>query len=173
MSTFKLTKDTFDEVVSANDFVIIDFWAEWCGPCRAFGPVFEQVSDKHQGIVFAKVDTEAEPELARAFEITSIPTLMIVRERITVFRQAGAPARGGARRPRHPGPRPRHGRRTRLRHRSTRQPVDTRGHQAPRGRPVPRHARCGGRAARSIRPSPPPPAPPHAGGGEEGAQGDR
>lgn len=90
MSTFKLTKDTFDEVVSANDFVIIDFWAEWCRPCRAFGPVFERVSDKHQGIVFAKVDTEAEPELARAFEITSIPTLMIVRERIAVFRQAGA-----------------------------------------------------------------------------------
>ncbi len=57
--TPKLTKDTFDEGVSANDFVIIDFWAEWCGPCRAFGPVFERVSDRHQGIVFAKVDTEA------------------------------------------------------------------------------------------------------------------
>ncbi|GAA2769952.1 thioredoxin family protein [Nonomuraea dietziae] len=70
--------------------MIIDFWAEWCGPCRKFGPVFEQVSDKHEGVVFAKVDTEAQRELAQAFEITSIPTLMIVREQIAIFRQAGA-----------------------------------------------------------------------------------
>ncbi|WP_326812986.1 thioredoxin (plasmid) [Streptomyces scopuliridis] len=90
MSTIELTADNFNEVISGNDFVIIDFWAEWCGPCRKFGPVFERVSDKHEGVVFAKVDTEAQRELAQAFEITSIPTLMIVREQIDIFRQAGA-----------------------------------------------------------------------------------
>ncbi|MET7326311.1 thioredoxin [Streptomyces sp. NPDC005549] len=90
MSTIELTADNFNEVISANDFVIIDFWAEWCGPCRRFGPVFERVSDKHEGVVFAKVDTEAQRELAQAFEITSIPTLMIVREQVASFRQAGA-----------------------------------------------------------------------------------
>ncbi|MFJ6076637.1 thioredoxin [Streptomyces sp. NPDC093065] len=89
MSTIELTADNFNEVTSGNNFVIIDFWAEWCGPCRKFGPVFEQVSDKHEGVVFAKVDTEAQRELAQAFEITSIPTLMIVREQIAIFRQAG------------------------------------------------------------------------------------
>ncbi|MEV1066117.1 thioredoxin domain-containing protein [Streptomyces sp. NPDC050263] len=90
MSTIELTADNFNEVISGNDFVIIDFRAEWCGPCRKFGPVFERVSDKHEGAVFAKVDTEAQRELAQAFEITSIPTLMIVREQIAIFRQAGA-----------------------------------------------------------------------------------
>ncbi|MFD7282415.1 thioredoxin [Streptomyces sp. NPDC059862] len=90
MSTIELTADNFNEVISGNDFVIIDFWAEWCGPCRKFGPVFERVSHKHDGVVFAKVDTEAQRELAQAFEITSIPTLMIVREQIAIFRQAGA-----------------------------------------------------------------------------------
>ncbi|MEU9885715.1 thioredoxin [Sphaerisporangium sp. NPDC051017] len=90
MSTIELTADNFNEVISGNDFVIIDFWAEWCGPCRKFGPVFERVSEKHEGLVFAKVDTEAQRELAGAFEITSIPTLMIVRESILVFRQAGS-----------------------------------------------------------------------------------
>ncbi|MYV46035.1 thioredoxin [Streptomyces sp. SID2888] len=90
MSTIELTAKTFDKVISDNDFVVIDFWAEWCGPCRKFGPVFERVSEKHDEIVFAKVDTEAQQELAQAFEITSIPTLMIVRENIAVFRQPGA-----------------------------------------------------------------------------------
>ncbi|MCQ8830326.1 thioredoxin [Streptomyces malaysiensis] len=90
MSTIELTADNFDEVISGNDFVIIDFWAEWCGPCRKFGPVFERVSETIEDVIFAKVDTEAQRELAQAFEITSIPTLMIVREQIAVFRQPGA-----------------------------------------------------------------------------------
>ncbi|MEU5929973.1 thioredoxin [Streptomyces antimycoticus] len=90
MSTIDPTADDFNDVVSGNDFVIIDFWAEWCGPCRKFGPVFEQVSNKHEGVVFAKVDTEGQRELAQEFDITSIPTLMIVREQIAIFHQVGA-----------------------------------------------------------------------------------
>ncbi|MEU7135361.1 thioredoxin [Streptomyces sp. NPDC046261] len=89
-STVELTKENFDEVVSGGGFVLIDFWAEWCGPCRQFAPVFERAAGKHDDLVFAKVDTEAQPELAAAFEIRSIPTLMIVRENIAVFAQPGA-----------------------------------------------------------------------------------
>ncbi len=89
-STVELTKDNFDEVVSGSGFVLIDFWAEWCGPCRQFAPVFERAAEKHEDLVFAKVDTEAQPELAAAFEIRSIPTLMIVRDNIAVFAQPGA-----------------------------------------------------------------------------------
>ncbi|GHC52000.1 thioredoxin [Streptomyces cinnamoneus] len=89
-STVELTKDNFDEIVSGAGFVLIDFWAEWCGPCRSFAPVFERAAQRHDDLVFAKVDTEAQPELAAAFEIRSIPTLMIVRDNIAVFAQPGA-----------------------------------------------------------------------------------
>jgi thioredoxin 1 len=88
--TIALTKDTFQSTVVENDIVLIDFWAAWCGPCRAFAPVYENVSEKHPDIVFAKVDTEAEPELAGHFNIRSIPTLMAFKEQIGVFAQPGA-----------------------------------------------------------------------------------
>ncbi len=95
MSTKTLTAADFQTTVTDNDIVLVDFWADWCGPCRAFAPVFEQASGEHADIVFGKVDTEAERELAGAAGITSIPTLMAFREGILVFSQPGAlPASG-------------------------------------------------------------------------------
>jgi thioredoxin len=90
MATVQLTKDNFEQVVSGNPAVAIDFWAPWCGPCRSFAPVFEAASEKYPEVVFAKVNTEEEPELAGSFDIRSIPTLMIVREKVVLFSQAGA-----------------------------------------------------------------------------------
>ena len=90
MATINLTKDTFEETVLNNDTVLVDFWAEWCGPCRAFAPVYEKLSEEHPDIVFGKVDTEAEQELAGQFQIRSIPTLMAFRDKIGVFSQPGA-----------------------------------------------------------------------------------
>ena len=90
MATVALTKETFDETIEKNDIVIIDFWADWCGPCKSFAPVYEATSAKHPDIVFAKVDTEAQPELAAGFQIKSIPTLLIFREQIGIFMQPGS-----------------------------------------------------------------------------------
>lgn len=95
MATVELTTDNFKEVVAGNDIVIIDFWAPWCAPCRSFAPTYEAASEKHTGIVFAKVNTEEQQELASAFNIRSIPTLMVFREQVILYAEAGAlPASG-------------------------------------------------------------------------------
>jgi thioredoxin 1 len=89
MSTVQITKDNFKETVQKEGIVLIDWWATWCGPCRAFAPVYDRVADRHPDITFGKVDTEAERELASAFEIRSIPTLMIIRDGVLLFSQPG------------------------------------------------------------------------------------
>lgn len=90
MSTTELTTESFEQTVTDNEIVFVDFWASWCGPCRMFAPVYDKVSQQHDDVVFGKVDTEAEQQIAAAAQISSIPTLMAFRDGIMVFRQAGA-----------------------------------------------------------------------------------
>ena len=90
MATREATDENFNDIVEKNGIVLIDFWAEWCGPCKRFGPVFEAASEQHADVVFAKVDTEAQPALAGAFGIRSIPTLMVFRDSVLIFQQAGS-----------------------------------------------------------------------------------
>ena len=90
MATIELTKDNFDATINGGKTVIIDFWAPWCGPCRGFAPVFEKASEAHPDVVFAKINSDEQQELAGAFNIRSIPTLMVFREKVILFQQAGA-----------------------------------------------------------------------------------
>ena len=94
MVVVELTKENFEQVVTSNATVIVDYWAPWCGPCRGFAPVFEKVSEAHPDVVFAKVNTDEEQEIAAHFQIRSIPTLMVFREQIIVFSQPGALPQG-------------------------------------------------------------------------------
>ena len=90
MATIDLTKENFDQTINGGKTVIIDFWAPWCGPCRGFAPVFEKASEAHPDVVFAKINSDEQQELAGAFNIRSIPTLMVFREKVVLFQQAGA-----------------------------------------------------------------------------------
>lgn len=90
VATIALTKDNFRETIAGNETVIVDFWADWCGPCKTFAPTFEDASEKYSDVVFAKVDTEQQQELAEAFGIRSIPTLMVFRDQILLYNEAGA-----------------------------------------------------------------------------------
>ena len=94
MAVVELTKENFEQVITGNPTVVVDYWAPWCGPCRGFAPVFETVSEQHPDVVFAKVNTDEEQEIAAHFQIRSIPTLMVFRDTIIVFSQPGALPRG-------------------------------------------------------------------------------
>ncbi len=95
MAVVELNNDNFEQTVTENDFVIVDFWAPWCGPCRSFAPVFEKVSEEYDNIVFAKVNTEVEQTIAAHFQIRSIPTLMMFRDKIIIYSQLGAMPENG------------------------------------------------------------------------------
>ncbi len=94
MAVVELTKENFEQVITSNGTVIVDYWAPWCGPCRGFAPVFEKVAEKNPDIVFAKVNTDDEQEIAAHFQIRSIPTLMVFRDQVIVFSQPGAMPQG-------------------------------------------------------------------------------
>lgn len=89
MATIDITEATFEGTINDNDIVVVDFWAEWCGPCKSFSPIYEEVSDKYDDVVFGKINTEEEQALGAHFQVRSIPTLMIFREQVVLFSQPG------------------------------------------------------------------------------------